>query len=161
MSWWSLVSFGARLEASDENTTVPPSADSLASSVTESAWAPSLPTLTLARLWLTRSKRKKSLSLLVSFGTRLSALERTSRNRPSGVMSARKTPLSGSTSPVVKRTRSVAPVRTCLKNTSPWPLVPPGTRSVATDSLFESGSACRRHLTAAARDEPLGRQDEG
>jgi len=30
-----------------------------------------------------------------------------------------------------------------------------------TDSLFESGSACRPHLTAAARDEPLGRQDEG
>ena len=32
---------------------------------------------------------------------------------------------------------------------------------IPTDSLFESGSACRPHLTAAARDEPLGRQDEG
>jgi len=32
---------------------------------------------------------------------------------------------------------------------------------LAPDSLFESGSACRPHLTAAARDEPLGRQDEG
>src|SRR3954464_16016896 len=29
------------------------------------------------------------------------------------------------------------------------------------DSLFESGWACRPHLTAAAGEEPLGRQDEG
>jgi len=30
-----------------------------------------------------------------------------------------------------------------------------------TNCLFESGSACRPHLTGAARDEPLGRRYEG
>ena len=43
----------------------------------------------------------------------------------------------------------------------PRPARNPQSRQGVLTACLSSGSACRPHLTAAARDEPLGRQDEG
>src|SRR5262245_65835346 len=81
-----------------------------------------------------RSARKTSALVLVSPLTRFVARDANATYRPSALITASRARLSASAPRLLTSTRVVAPVVRSLTNTSPTPLVSPGTRLDASDT---------------------------